>query len=76
MVVIVCIGSYLRNFTFGNRLRSTRCSEFSDLKLCRPAYFVHTEQIIDTMVDCKIPHIFMLNIQSDTKSSYNYSYDY
>ena len=31
---------------FGNRLRSTHCREFNYLKLCRPAYFVRTTQLL------------------------------
>ena len=30
---------------FGNRLRSTHCREFHYLKLCRPAFFVRTNQL-------------------------------
>ena len=31
---------------YGNRLRSTHCREFHYLKLCRPAYFVRTAQLL------------------------------
>ena len=31
---------------YGNRLRSTHCREFPYLKLCRPAYFVRTTQLL------------------------------
>ena len=31
---------------FGNGLRSTHCREFNYLKLCRPAYFVITTQLL------------------------------
>ena len=31
---------------FGTRLRSRRCREFNYLKLCRPAYFVRTTQLL------------------------------
>ena len=31
---------------FGTRLRSTHCREFNYLKLCRPAYFVRTTQLL------------------------------
>ena len=31
---------------FGTRLRSTPCWEFNYLKLCRPAYFVRTTQLL------------------------------
>ena len=31
---------------FGTRLRSTHCWELNYLKLCRPAYFVRTNQLL------------------------------
>ena len=31
---------------FGTRLRSTHCREFNYLKLCRPAYFIRTTQLL------------------------------
>ena len=39
---------------FGTRLLSTHCREFNYLKLCRPAYFVRTTQLL--------PHPHLLNI--------------
>ena len=33
-------------FFFGTRLRSTHCREFNYLKLCKPAYFVRTTQLL------------------------------
>ena len=31
---------------YGNRLRSTHCREFRYMKLCRPAYFFRTAQVL------------------------------
>ena len=47
-VTIVAIGhGLLKKFwPFGTRLRSTRCREFNYLKLCRPAYFIRTSQLL------------------------------
>ena len=48
IVTIVAIGhGLLKKFwPFGTRLRSTHCREFNYLKLCRPAQFVRTTQLL------------------------------
>ena len=45
---IVAIGHGLSNkfWPFGTRLHSTHCREFNYLKLCRPAYFISTTQLL------------------------------
>ena len=47
-VTIVEIGhGLLKKFwPFGTKLRSTHCREFNYLKLCRPAYFIRTTQLL------------------------------
>ena len=47
-VAIVEIGDGLlkKFWLFGNRLHSTHCREFLYVKLCRPAFFVRTTQLL------------------------------
>ena len=47
-VTIVANGHGLlkKCWPFGTRLRSTHCREFNYLKLCRPAYFIRTTQLL------------------------------
>ena len=47
-VTIVAIGhGLLKKFwPYGTRLRSTHCRVFNYLKLCRPAYFIKTTQLL------------------------------
>ena len=47
-VTIVAIGHGLlkKCWPFVTRLRSAHCREFNYLKLCRPAYFIRTTQLL------------------------------
>ena len=48
IVTIVAIGTWVVEeiLAYDNRLRSTHCREFHYMKLCRPAYFVGTTQLL------------------------------
>ena len=54
-VTIVAIGhGLLKKFwPFGTRLSSTHCRKFNYLKLCRPAYFVRTTQLLQTALQIR-----------------------
>ena len=45
-VVVVYHVTIVTILAYGDRLRSTHCREFHYLKLCRPAYFVRTTQLL------------------------------
>ena len=45
-IVAIDMGCWRHFGLFGNMLRSTHCREFLYVKLCRPAYFVRTTQLL------------------------------